>query len=140
MRGYLFKRLAQIVITFFLFLSAIFFLVDAQPGDYGNVFYSNPRLTPEQRQQLKANLGLDQPAWVRYTKWMSSFLRGDSGHILLELPSAGDRCDRRACPPHRRIMFMSATVVSFYFRLSCLVNCWPGTEVGWWSMPPRLEV
>ncbi|KAA3642255.1 MAG: ABC transporter permease [Chloroflexi bacterium] len=114
MRGYLFKRLAQIVITFFLFLSAIFFLVDAQPGDYGNVFYSNPRLTPEQRQQLKANLGLDQPTWVRYTKWMSSFLQGDLGISFSNYPRPViDVIAERA--PRTIVLFMSATVVSFYF-------------------------
>lgn len=114
MRTYLLKRIAQIVITYFVFLTLVYIIVDAQPGDYGSVFYSNPRLTAEQRQALKANLGLDKPVWERYTLWMTNFLRGDLGISFSNYPRPVlDVIKERA--PRTLTLFLSATIVSFYF-------------------------
>ncbi len=113
MRAYLTKRLAQILLTFFLFLTLVYILVDAQPGDYGSVYFSNPRLTAEQRQQLKANLGLDKPVLVRYGIWLKNFFSGDLGISFSNYPRpVFDVIKERA--PRTITLFLSATVVSFY--------------------------
>ena len=65
MRRFLIRRIFQNVITFFLFLTAVYLLLDAQPGDFGDIYLSDPRLTPEQRQVLRAQLGLDRPVLER---------------------------------------------------------------------------
>lgn len=113
MRAYLTKRLAQILLTFFMFLTMVYILVDAQPGDYGSVYFSNPRLTAEQRQQLKANLGLDKPVLVRYGIWLKNFFSGDLGISFSNYPRpVFDVIKERA--PRTITLFLSATVVSFY--------------------------
>lgn len=113
MRAYLIKRLAQILLTFFMFLTMVYILVDAQPGDYGSVYFSNPRLTAEQRHQLKANLGLDKPVLVRYGIWLKNFFSGDLGISFSNYPRpVFDVIKERA--PRTITLFLSATVVSFY--------------------------
>ncbi len=113
MRKYLIRRLAQNVLTFFLFLTAVYFLLDAQPGDFGNFFINDPRLTAEQRQLLRHNLGLDKPAWERYLIWMGNFARGDFGISFSNYPRPVlDVIAERA--PRTIVLFLSATVVSFY--------------------------
>ena len=43
-------------------------------------FATNPSITPEVRENIRRSLGLDQPIYIRYFKWASSFLRGDMGY------------------------------------------------------------
>lgn len=113
MRKYLARRLVQNVLTFFLFLTVIYFLLDAQPGDFSNIFLNDPRLTAEQRQLLRHNLGLDRPAWERYLIWLRNFMRGDFGISFSNYPRPVlDVIAERV--PRTIVLFLSSTVVSFY--------------------------
>jgi peptide/nickel transport system permease protein len=113
MRGYLAKRLAQNVLTFFLFLTVVFILLDAQPGDFGNVYLNDPRLTADQRAILRGRLGLDDPIGERYVKWLGNFLQGDFGISFSNYPRpVMDVIAERA--PRTLVLFLSATVFSFY--------------------------
>ncbi len=47
MAKYLLKRSAQILVTLFVFLSLVFFIVNAQPGDVSNFYALNPDVPPE---------------------------------------------------------------------------------------------
>src|ERR1041385_533356 len=106
-------RLVQIVITFFLFLTAVYFLMDAQPGDIGSLYLNNPKLTSEQRARIRVSLGLDKPPLERYLIWMKSFLKGDLGLSFSNYPRPVlDVIIERA--PRTLALFLSATVVSFY--------------------------
>ena len=75
MRRYLLRRIWQNIITLFLFLTLVYVLLDLQPGDFGDLYLSDPRLTPSQRQILRANLGLDRPVLVRYGLWLRDLFR-----------------------------------------------------------------
>ena len=114
MRRYLVTRLAQMLLTYFLFLTMVYFLIDAQPGDFGNSFINDPKLTAEQRQILRERLGLDQPTYVRYAKWLSRVAQGDFGISFSNYPRPVlDVIAERA--PRTITLFLSASIVSFYF-------------------------
>ena len=113
MKLYIAKRIGQNVLVFFLFLTVIFILLDAQPGNYGNVYLSDPRLTAEQRETLKARLGLDKSVGERYVIWLTNFVQGDFGISFSNYPRPVlDVIAERA--PRTLVLFLSATVVSFY--------------------------
>jgi peptide/nickel transport system permease protein len=113
MRKFLFQRIAQNVLTFFIFLTAVYFLMDAQPGDFGNIYANDPRLTPAQRVALRARLGLDKPVHERYFIWLSNAARGDLGISFSNYPRPVlDVIIERA--PRTILLFISATVVSYY--------------------------
>ena len=113
MRRYFTRRVAQSILTFFLFLTLIYFLIDAQPGDFGNLFLNDPRLTAEQRQQIRENLGLDRPVGERYLIWLQNFLRGDLGISFSNYPRPViDVIAERA--PRTIALFLTAVIVSFY--------------------------
>jgi peptide/nickel transport system permease protein len=61
----------------------VFFAIRFIPGDIV-VVLSGARsdITPEQREQLRSNLGLDQPLLVQYFTWLGEVLRGDLGQSL----------------------------------------------------------
>ena len=113
MGRYLIIRLAQAAVTFLFFLTAVYFLIDAQPGDFGNVYYDNPKLTAQQRETIRTEMGLDQPALKRYLSWIGDFLRGDLGLSLSEYPrTVGSIIAERA--PRTLALFLTAAVLSFY--------------------------
>jgi peptide/nickel transport system permease protein len=113
MRRYLVRRLAQNVLTFFLFLTAVYFLVDAQPGDFGNSFINDPRLTPEQRAQIRSQMGLDKPVVERYVQWFTNALRGDLGISFSNYPRPVlDVIAERA--PRTIVLFLTSTILSYY--------------------------
>ena len=113
MRAYLAKRIAQNVLTYFLFLTMVYVLIDAQPGNFGNIYLRDPRLTAAQREVLKARLGLDKPVLERYFKWLGSFFQGDLGTSFSNYPRPVlDVIAERA--PRTLVLFLSSTVVSFY--------------------------
>jgi len=113
MRRYLIIRLAQVLVTYLLFLTAVYFLIDAQPGDFGSMYYDNPKLTALQRETIRAEMGLDKPALERYLVWVGDFLRGDLGVSLSEYPrTVSSIILERA--PRTLILFLTAAVLSFY--------------------------
>ena len=113
MRRYVIRRLGQNLLTLFLFLTLVYLLLDAQPGDFGNIYAGDPRLTPAQRQQLRANLGLDQPVLVRYARWLGNVVRGDFGISYSNYPrKVLDIIVERA--PRTVILFISINILAYY--------------------------
>jgi peptide/nickel transport system permease protein len=51
----------------------------AAPGDPTSI-YLRPDIDPAVIEQMRKNLGLDQPVPVQYVKWLSSFAQGDFGY------------------------------------------------------------
>ena len=110
MRWYIVRRLVQVAITFFLFLTLTFLLLEAMPGDFGQIFLNNPRLTQEQREALRATFGLDRPAHERFVIYMGNLLRGDMGISFSNYPRPViDVIKERA--PRTILLFLTATVV-----------------------------
>ena len=65
-----------------LAVSAVIFLgVEALPGDTAQAILGQ-QATPEALANLRAQLGLDQPALVRYFGWLGGVLQGDLGTAL----------------------------------------------------------
>jgi peptide/nickel transport system permease protein len=77
--AYVLRRLLLAIPLLLGIATLIFFVLNLAPGDPTS-FYLNPNTPPEVVEQLRANLGLDQPIHVRYAKWLSAFARGDFGH------------------------------------------------------------
>jgi peptide/nickel transport system permease protein len=79
MIGYLVRRLLGAIPLLLGILTIIFFVVHLAPGDPTARFF-NPNVSPEVIEQMRRNLGLDQPLHIQYWRWLTSFLTGDFGH------------------------------------------------------------
>jgi len=64
--------LAVISVVTFLFIRLI-------PGDPVDVMYGVDRPDPQARAAVEERLGLDQPIWVQYERWVARSLIGDLG-------------------------------------------------------------
>ncbi|MEL6929947.1 MAG: ABC transporter permease [Cyanobacteria bacterium J06600_6] len=80
MRQFLIKRILITIPTLIAISVIIFTILAIAPGDPLGEFASNPAITPEVRENIRKSLGLDQPTYIRYFKWFSSFIRGDMGY------------------------------------------------------------
>src|SRR3989442_15913781 len=78
--GKYFLRRLLIAIPSLIGISVILFAVLAlAPGDPFEELATNPNVPPEVRQNLRITFGLDDPLPVRYTRWLTSMVRGDWG-------------------------------------------------------------
>ncbi|MXX99498.1 MAG: ABC transporter permease [Chloroflexi bacterium] len=113
MTRYLLRRGLQIVLTLFIFVTLVFFLVNAQPGDVSNFFALDPNIPPETRAQIQERFGLDQPLWRQYLTYLGNFVRGDLGTSFSLYPrGVGEVIAERL--PRTVMLFATATVASFY--------------------------
>ena len=77
----IFYRLIQGVFTLFAVSVVIFLLTQILPGDVASAVLGN-QATPEALAVFRKELGLDQPAAVRYFNWLTAALQGDLGVAL----------------------------------------------------------
>ena len=113
MAKYLLKRTAQILVTLFVFLSLVFFIVNAQPGDVSNFYALNPDVPPETRERLQDLFGVNEPLWKQYLTHLRNTFSGNFGISFSHYPrSVADVIKERL--PRTVVLFMTATVLSFY--------------------------
>lgn len=70
MARFLLRGLFSTVITMLIVSMALFFLMEAGGGDV-TIRILGVFSTPEQRESLRLQLGLDQPAYLRYINWLA---------------------------------------------------------------------
>ncbi len=105
-------RLVQIVITFFLFLTVVFVLFQAMPGDYMDKFLMNPRIPPQAKEALKLRLGLAGSPWEQYVRYLGNVVRGNLGVSFDYYPrEVWDVIKERL--PRTVALFLVASVTAF---------------------------
>ncbi len=77
---WLLRRLAGLILTFWGITIISFFIIHLAPGEpISPMADFNPKFTPEMRERLRAQYGLDKPLYVQYLKWMKGLLTLDLG-------------------------------------------------------------
>ena len=72
------SRLGQGVITLFAVSVLIFICTQILPGDVASAVLGQGA-TPDALEAFRKELGLNQPAYVRYFNWLWGAVRGDLG-------------------------------------------------------------
>lgn len=75
------RRLGGMVITLVAMSILIFLLVELMPGDAAQRVLGQSA-TPEAVAALRDSMGLNDPIWVRYGRWVLGMLHGDMGTSL----------------------------------------------------------
>lgn len=78
-RRYIVSRLGQMVVTLWAFLTILFVLVRALPGD-PTAAYVIAGMSSEARMAMIERLGLDQPLHIQYVRFLTSFVQGNFGY------------------------------------------------------------
>lgn len=115
MQAYLARRLLAAVPTIFGITVLIFLAMRVLPGDPIAVISSetsgNFVLTPEQEAAARASLGLDQPYYVQYVRWIADVAHGNLGESFWTREHIRDLILRRG--PITAEIALLAVVVSW---------------------------
>ena len=111
LRRYIFQRLIQITIIFFVILTVLFLLFRLAPGDPVSRMI-DPDMTPEDAEVLISQLGLDQPLWTQYVYYVKNFFTGHFGNSFHYgqpvVRIIGDRL------PNTILLFTSSIILSAF--------------------------
>ena len=117
---YILRRLFGFLVTLLIAAAVIFLLLDLLPGDPAR-FILGINATPESVAALRLQMGLDDPAIVRFSNWLLGMLRGDFGLSQTQkLPVAGLIADRMAVTLPLTIFAWSSP-----WSLACRSAFWP---------------
>lgn len=75
------KRLGAAALTVLLVSIVVFAIAAALPGDAAQEMLGQ-NATPSAIAALRSQLGLDQPAYLRYVHWLFGILSGNAGHSM----------------------------------------------------------
>lgn len=110
MTRFLLRRLLHAVPIVLGIATLVFFLLALAPGDAVS-FLVSPNITPEALEQIRRNMGLDQPVHIRYLRWMGSMLTGDFGISLTRNEPVRDII--LAILPNTLTLSLSAILLAF---------------------------
>ena len=80
------RRIAAAALTLLLVSMVVFAISSILPGDAASEALGQSA-TPQTIAALRLQLGLDQPAWLRYLHWLFGLLTGDPGRSMVnDLP------------------------------------------------------
>ncbi len=89
MKSWILRRLGSSLILVFTLTSLVFFLVRLAPGDPLDQAAS-AEMTGADRELVRHRLGLDQPLWLQYGRWLSGVARWDWGTSLRQQRGVAD--------------------------------------------------
>lgn len=109
------------VVSLFLFLG-----VELLPGDIAESILGQDA-TPEGIANLRLQLGLDQPAYVRYLDWLGGILNGDLGQSLATNRGVAELIAPRMYNTLFLAAFAAATAIPLAICLGILAAVYRGT-------------
>lgn len=89
MLGYVRQRLIQLVFVLAGVSVVVFFTMHVLPGDVAQLLLGD-RATAKQLTELRHQLGLDQPIWMQYARFVADAAQGDFGTSLVSNHPAFD--------------------------------------------------
>jgi peptide/nickel transport system permease protein len=111
------KRLALGVVTLFIISILIFGAVEMLPGDIAQAVLGQSA-TPENLAALREQMGLDQPAIVRYFHWLTGAITGDFGTSLI----TGERVSSSIGPRLLNTLFLASYAAAMAVPLAIVLG------------------
>ncbi|MEP0320953.1 ABC transporter permease [Bauldia litoralis] len=76
-------RITMGALTIFVTTIAVTLLIHLVPGDPVQIMYAQSQgTTPEQLEEIRHNLGLDQPIYIQYVRFVGRLFQGDLGYTI----------------------------------------------------------
>ncbi len=95
MTRYIIRRLLQAIPLLFVTSIVIFGLIQVSPNNPLSAYQNNPNISPADLRRLEEEYGLNDPAPVKYAKWLGQIVRGNWGESMVThrpvLTEIGDR-------------------------------------------------
>lgn len=127
MLGYIGQRLLQLGFVLLGVSAVVFVTMHLLPGDVAQLLLGD-HATAASLARLRAQLGIDQPVWVQYLRFLEGALRGDLGTSLQTNHAALDDV-LTAFPVTLQLTLASLTLATLIgVPLGVLTAVWQGTR------------
>lgn len=131
---FLVRRFIQMGALFVVFLTIVWLLLQAMPGDISDTLIGNPDIPLEVRLELRERLGLDRPLHLQYFTYITNFFRGEMGVSFSRYPQEVSAV-LWAALPRTLVLFLTASLFAFWlgFKSGKLIAWGRGgkSEQGW---------
>lgn len=107
------NRALQMAFVFWIFVTLLFFMLHAAPGDITATLTLDPNLTAEDRRMMLQRFGLDRPLHEQYLFYLRNLVTGDLGLSFLYYPRTVSEI-LWARLPRTIVLFTSATILSYW--------------------------
>ena len=114
MWSYILRRVFQALFTL-LIITVLCFLLTRFSGDPMAQYAQNPRMSAEDKEALKERLGLNDPLYVQYFKWLGLAVQGDLGNSFFARQPVSEMIGTRL--PNTLILMFTAEIFTVSFAL-----------------------
>ncbi len=114
MWSYIARRLIQALFTL-LIITVLTFLLTRFSGDPLAQYAANPRMSAADKAALIERLGLNDPLYVQYFKWLGLAIQGDLGNSFFAKQPVADMIKQRL--PNTLILMLTAQIVTVSLAL-----------------------
>jgi peptide/nickel transport system permease protein len=114
MWSYIMRRIFQGLFTL-LIITVLCFLLTRFSGDPLAQYATNPRMSAEDKEALRERLGLNDPLYVQYFKWLGLAIQGDLGQSFFAKQPVSEMIKTRL--PNTLILMFTAEIVTVSFAL-----------------------
>lgn len=84
MRAFVIHRVLLALLVLWISSAISFLIIKMQPGDFLTQYLDDPRISPETVERVRVQLGLDQPLYLQYGRWLWGIVsRGDFGYSFV---------------------------------------------------------
>ncbi|MGB9033896.1 MAG: ABC transporter permease [Paeniglutamicibacter sp.] len=122
------RRLGSAVLTIVLASLLVFLAIQALPGDVVQQILGRDA-TPEAVAQMRSELGLDTPVFLRYVQWLFGALQGDFGSSLV----SGEPVGPNLLLHFRNTLLIAVPTVIISVTLSIVLGVVAGLRRGKWA-------
>lgn len=129
MIGSVVRRVAVCMPLLIVISLGVFGLIHLIPGGPFAVYLSSPGVRPEDLERLTRALGLDQPLWQQYLKWLGGFVTGEWGFSFSDGRPVIDRVAERL-PATLELVGVS---LSMALVMTLPLGIWPAVSRGWFA-------
>ena len=128
MKRYFLNRLLLLLPTLFGALTLVFFLINLVPGDPVEVMLGETASSTD-KEELRRQLGLDQPVLTRYSGFLADLSRGDLGYSLYENAAVAKLIAARLPATLELTICAMIVAIIISFPLATLAALKPGTWI-----------
>ncbi len=106
MQAFIIRRLLIALPVTLLITLIMFVIINLAPGDPIDMFVGQQGLKPDEIERLRADLGLNEPVYVRYVKWLGQLFQGNLGYSYLDNQPVIHRLAERLVPTLSLMIFV----------------------------------
>jgi peptide/nickel transport system permease protein len=123
------RRVAVCIPLLLVISLGVFGLIHLIPGGPIAVYLSSPGVRPEDLERLTRALGLDQPLWQQYLKWLGGFVTGEWGFSFSDGRPVIDRVAERL-PATLELVGVSLALA---LAMTLPLGIWPAVSRRWFA-------